>query len=47
MKLLIDKRNYYKNHIFSYGINSKKLYSITRKLIGIPIMYSVTRVNHI
>ena len=30
----LSKRNYYKNNIFSYGNNSKKSYSITRKLIG-------------
>ena len=34
MKLSLDKRNYYKNKIFSYGNNSKKFYSITRKLLG-------------
>ena len=34
MNLSLDKRNYYKNNIFSYGNNSKKLYSIVRKLIG-------------
>ena len=34
MKLSLDKRNYYKNNIFSYGNNSKKFYYITRKLIG-------------
>ena len=31
MKLSLDKRNYYKNNI--YGNNSKKLYSITRKIL--------------
>ena len=34
MKLSLDKRNYYKNNIFSYGNNSKKFYSITRKFLG-------------
>ena len=38
MKLTLDKRNYYKNNIFSYGNNLKKCYSrkcfITRKLLG-------------
>ena len=39
MKLSLDKRTYYKNNIVSYNItiygnNSKKLYSITRKLLG-------------
>ena len=34
MKLSLDKRNYYKKNIFSYGNSSKKLYSITRKLLG-------------
>ena len=33
MKLSFDKINYYKNNIFSYGNNSKELYSITRKLL--------------
>ena len=34
MKLTLDKRNYYKNNILSYGNNSKNVYSITRKLLG-------------
>ena len=34
MKLSLDKRNYYKHNIFSYGNNSKTFYSITRKLLG-------------
>ena len=34
LSLSIDKRNYYKNNIFSYGNNSKTFYSITRKLLG-------------
>ena len=34
MKLSLDKRNYYKNNILSYGNNSKNVYSITRKLLG-------------
>ena len=34
MKLTLDKRNYYKNNIFSYGNNSNFFNSITRKLIG-------------
>ena len=34
MKLSLDKRNYYKNNICSYGNNSKKFYSIVRKLLG-------------
>ena len=34
MKLSLDKRHYYKNNIFSYGNNSKKFYSITRKFLG-------------
>ena len=34
MKISLDKRNYYKNNIFSYSNNSKKFYSIVRKLIG-------------
>ena len=34
MKLSLNKRNYYKNNIFSYGNNSKKFYSISRKLLG-------------
>ena len=32
MKLSLDKINYYKNNIFSYGNNSKNCYSMTRKL---------------
>ena len=34
MKLSLDKIIDYKNNILSYGNNSNKLYSITRKLIG-------------
>ena len=34
MKLALDKRYYYQNNIFYYINNSKKLYSITRKLLG-------------
>ena len=34
MRLSLDKRNYYKNNILSYGNNSKKLYYIPRKRIG-------------
>ena len=34
MKLSLNKRNYYKNNIFSNGNNSKTFYAITRKLLG-------------
>ena len=34
MKLSLDKRNYYKNNIFSYSNNSNTFYSITIKLLG-------------
>ena len=42
----LDKINYLKNNIFSYGNNSTKLYSITRKLLSNELHLNYSRFSN-